>query len=68
MDFLLINSIKKGGITEMCKIYLMHIIFSHDTEQLISGFDQSQHLSILDEVSRMLYEIQNDPRNPFKNN
>lgn len=52
----------------MCKIYLMHTIFSHDTEQLIFGFDQSQHLSILNEVSSKLYDIQNDPQNPFKNN
>lgn len=51
---------------EMCKIYLMHTTFLHDHEQLIAAFHQNQHLSILDEVSSKLYEIQNDPRNPFQ--
>ncbi len=51
---------------EMCKIYLMHTIFLHDSEQLIAAFHQNQHLPVLDEVSSKLHEIQNDPRNPFK--
>lgn len=53
---------------EMCKIYLMHTTFLHDHEQLITSFQQNQHLPILDEVSSKLYEIQNDPRNSLKKN
>ena len=44
----------------------MHTIFSHDHEQLIASFQQNQHLPILNEISKKLYDIQNDPRNPFR--
>lgn len=52
-------------LVDMIKIYLMHTVFDHDVQQKVAAFDQNQDLPVLDEVSKKLYELLKDPRNPF---
>lgn len=55
---------KSEVLVEMIQIYTI-LKISNRSNEIIEEFKTNQHLSVLDEISKKLDEIQKDPRNPF---